>query len=136
MFVKSLIVIAFASLVAAKSTVMKTSGPMKEHTVITKADKAQKHHEKAATKAHKAGNIKKAVVHAKKVVHHMLKKAAAHKAIAKKLMKAGHHAAAKKEMKKAQTILERDSSLQNMAGSVAYTHYVGVIAQNINQLRN
>ena len=41
-----------------------------------------------------------------------------------------------RQLRKAQTILEKDSSLQNMAGSPAYTHYVGVIAQNIEQLRN
>jgi len=40
------------------------------------------------------------------------------------------------QLTKAQTILEKDNSLQNMAGSPAYTHFVEVIAQNINQLRN
>tara|TARA_R110002051_G_scaffold55767_1_gene103563 strand:- start:211 stop:867 length:657 start_codon:yes stop_codon:yes gene_type:complete len=42
----------------------------------------------------------------------------------------------KKEMKKAQTILERDSSLPSMDGSVAYTHFVEVIRQNMDLLQS
>ena len=55
--------------------------------------------------------------------------------IVKELLK-GSQSYSNQQLTKAQTILERDSSLQNMAGSPAYTHYVEVIAQNINQLRN
>lgn len=41
-----------------------------------------------------------------------------------------------KELMKAKTTLEKDNSVLNMAGSVAYTHFVEVIRQNINQLQS
>jgi len=55
--------------------------------------------------------------------------------IVKELLK-GSQSYSNQQLTEAQTILEKDSSLQNMAGFPAYTHYVGVIAQNINQLRS
>jgi len=41
-----------------------------------------------------------------------------------------------KELMKAETTLEKDNSVLNMDGSVAYTHFVEVIRQNINQLQS
>jgi len=55
--------------------------------------------------------------------------------IVKELLK-GSQSYSNQQLKKAQTILERDSSLPNMGGSVAYTHYVEVIRQNMDLLQS
>jgi len=55
--------------------------------------------------------------------------------IVKELLK-GSQSYSKKELTKAQTTLERVNLPQSMVGSPAYTHFLEVIRQNIDLLRN
>lgn len=55
--------------------------------------------------------------------------------IVKELLR-GSQSYSNQQLEKAQTILEKDSLPLSMAGSPAYTHFVGVIAQNIKQLQS